>query len=51
MSLLRDPVLRKRMGERGQVRASAYSWDRVAQRILHFYGELLEKKGRGIALC
>jgi phosphatidylinositol alpha-mannosyltransferase len=51
ISLLRDPALRQRMGERGQARAYAYSWDKVAQRILDFYGELLEKKGRGIALC
>jgi phosphatidylinositol alpha-mannosyltransferase len=47
ISLLRDPVLRQRMGEKGQARASAYSWDRVAQWILDFYGELLERKGRG----
>lgn len=46
ISLLRDPVRRQRMGERGQVRAYAYSWDRIAQQILDFYGELLEKKGR-----
>ncbi|HID64047.1 MAG TPA: glycosyltransferase family 1 protein [Anaerolineae bacterium] len=51
VSLLRDPALRQRMGEKGQARASAYSWDRVARRILDFYSELLEKKGRDIALC
>lgn len=51
MSLLRDPVLRQRMGERGQARACAFSRDRVAQRTLDFYGELLGKKGRDIALC
>lgn len=51
IALLRDPVLRQRMGERGQARASAYSWDGVAQRILDFYVELLEKKGKGIAPC
>jgi phosphatidylinositol alpha-mannosyltransferase len=47
VSLLRDPGLRQRVGERGQARASAYSRDRIAQRILDFYGELLERKNRG----
>ncbi len=28
ISLLRDPVLRQRMGERAQLRASVYSWDK-----------------------
>ena len=47
ISLLRDSALRQRMGERGQARASAYSWDKVAQRILRFYGELLRRKDGG----
>jgi phosphatidylinositol alpha-mannosyltransferase len=47
VSLLRDPGLRQRVGERGQARASAYSRDGIAQRILDFYGELLERKSRG----
>jgi phosphatidylinositol alpha-mannosyltransferase len=47
ISLLRDSALRQRMGERGQARASAYSWDKVAQRILRFYGELLGRKDGG----
>jgi len=51
ISLLRDPVLRQRMGEKGLARAFTYSWDKVAQEILDFYGELLERKGRSIALC
>jgi len=47
ISLLQDSALRQRMGESGQARARAYSWDKVAQRILRFYGELLGRKDGG----
>ena len=42
--LLRDPALRGRMGRRGQAKATDYSWQKVAQQILGYYQELLEKK-------
>jgi len=42
--LLKDPALRERMGRKGQVKAVAYSWHKVAQQVLDYYQELLEKK-------
>ncbi len=42
--LLADRELRERMGRQGQVKAQAYSWDKVAAKILDFYQETREKK-------
>jgi len=42
--LLKDPELRQRMGERGRAKAPRYSWDKIAQRVLDYYQELLERK-------
>jgi len=44
--LLQDPALRERMGRQGQAKAADYSWDKVAQQVLDYYRELLEKKRR-----
>jgi phosphatidylinositol alpha-mannosyltransferase len=44
--LLKDPVLRERMGRQGQIKAVNYSWRKVAQQVLDYYQELLEKKRR-----
>ena len=44
--LLRDPRLRRRMGEKGRVKALAYSWEKVAGQVLDYYQELREKKRR-----
>lgn len=44
LHLLKDPVLRERMGHQGQLKAANYSWRKVAQQVLDYYQELLEKK-------
>lgn len=44
--LLKDPTLCERMGRQGQAEAADYSWRKVAQQILHYYRELLERKRR-----
>jgi phosphatidylinositol alpha-mannosyltransferase len=42
--LLKEPALRERMGHQGQDKATDYSWQKVAQQILEYYQELLERK-------
>lgn len=44
--LLKDPALRGRMGRQGQAKATDYSWQKVAQQVLDYYRDLLEKKRR-----
>ena len=34
------------MGEKGRVKALAYSWEKVAGQVLDYYQELREKKRR-----
>ena len=41
--LIKNPQLRKEMGEWGQTEAQKYSWPRIADRVLDFY-ELCQKK-------
>jgi phosphatidylinositol alpha-mannosyltransferase len=46
--LLRSPDLCQAMGARGQATASRYTWDRVAERVLDYYHDVLElKRGAG----
>jgi phosphatidylinositol alpha-mannosyltransferase len=47
--LLKEPELRRKMGERGQARAEGYSWVKVTQQLLDYYRELLARKGRVVA--
>ncbi len=42
--LLKDPALCERMGRQGQAKAADYDWPKVAQQVLDYYRELLEKK-------
>jgi|Deesub1362B_J571_1020462.scaffolds.fasta_scaffold02815_5 phosphatidylinositol alpha-mannosyltransferase len=49
--LLKDPSLRKEMGRRGQEKANAYSWERVAGHILDYYQELRRKREEGNGKC
>ena len=44
--LLKDPALRGKMGHQGQANATNYCWRKVAQQILDYYRELLERKRR-----
>lgn len=46
--LLQRPDLRRIMGQCGQVTASGYTWDQVADRVLDYYYDVLEwKRGTG----
>lgn len=45
--LLRNPGLRKRMGERGRSNVEQYDWKQVATRVVACYNQLLEQYGRG----
>jgi phosphatidylinositol alpha-mannosyltransferase len=40
--ILRDPVLQLRMGEQGRIKASHYSWRKVALQVLDYYQGLLD---------
>ncbi|MFQ6015467.1 MAG: glycosyltransferase family 4 protein [Anaerolineae bacterium] len=42
--LLKNPDLGRTMGEQGKVKAACYAWDKIAQRILDYYEELLAVK-------
>lgn len=42
--LLRAPELRARMSEQGKEQARCFAWDKVATRVLDYYGELLKRK-------
>jgi phosphatidylinositol alpha-mannosyltransferase len=44
--LLKDPALCERMGRQGQAKATDYAWHKVAQQVLDYYRELLERKRR-----
>ncbi len=46
LQLLRDPDLRARMGAQGRETARAYTWEKVAGRLMSLYCSLLERKGQ-----
>jgi len=46
IALVRDADMRRRLGEAGRVRAAEFSWDRVARRVLDYYGTLAEARLR-----
>jgi phosphatidylinositol alpha-mannosyltransferase len=43
LSLLTDEALRREMGARGRVKASEYSWERIAQNVLKYYIRVLSE--------
>lgn len=45
--LLRDPAGRQVMGQRGRVKAQAYTWERVSEQVLIYYQELMALRGQG----
>jgi len=45
-TLLGDENLRREMGARGMQKAERYSWERVAQRVLGFYDQVLSEYGK-----
>jgi phosphatidylinositol alpha-mannosyltransferase len=44
ISLANDAKLRQEMGDRGKLKAAEYSWEHVAQRIMDYYQEILERR-------
>ncbi|MBI3536810.1 MAG: glycosyltransferase family 4 protein [Chloroflexi bacterium] len=44
IALLRDPLRRARMSERGRVTAILYDWNLIAERVLDFYRELILRR-------
>lgn len=47
VDLLRDPERRARMGGAGRVKAAAYDWSHVAERVLDFYEQTLAARRQG----
>ncbi len=43
LSLSTDEALRREMGARGRAKALEYSWERVAQNVLHYYMRVLSQ--------
>jgi phosphatidylinositol alpha-mannosyltransferase len=43
ISLATDAKLRQKMGDRGKVKAAEYGWDRIAQRVMDYYKEVLNQ--------
>jgi glycosyltransferase involved in cell wall biosynthesis len=42
-TLLRDPLLRQRMGESGHERAQRFGWEAVAARVEEYYGFVVRR--------
>jgi phosphatidylinositol alpha-mannosyltransferase len=47
VDLLRDPVTRDAMGQRGRTKAQAYAWQRISEQLLLYYEELMAQRGGG----
>jgi glycosyltransferase involved in cell wall biosynthesis len=43
LTLIEDKSLRQQMGANGQQKALVYDWSHIAERILDFYQETLDK--------
>ncbi|MDH5696644.1 MAG: glycosyltransferase family 4 protein [Dehalococcoidia bacterium] len=43
ISLLTDQALRQQMGARGKAKASEYSWEQIAQKVLNYYVRVLSE--------
>jgi len=48
--LIFDPLLRRRMGDAGRLKAAAYSWDLLLPRILKVYAEAITEGGQRRAI-
>lgn len=46
ITLLNDEPLRRRLGEKGLIRARDYSWSEISKRVVAFYEETLKKCGK-----
>jgi phosphatidyl-myo-inositol alpha-mannosyltransferase len=42
--LIRDPSLRKTMGENGRLKASGYGWEHITRRVMDYYTRILINK-------
>lgn len=44
ITLASDAKLRQEMGAKGKIKATEYGWDRIAQRVMDHYHEILDKR-------
>jgi phosphatidylinositol alpha-mannosyltransferase len=44
LNLLNDKSMREKMGEKGKLKASDYSWEVVAQKVMSYYQKLLQDR-------
>jgi phosphatidylinositol alpha-mannosyltransferase len=49
LHLLQQPELQRTMGQHGQATASRYTWERVADEVLDYYCDVLDKKQQRMA--
>ena len=42
--LMKDPELRRTMGERGRIKSQNYGWDQIAVKVLDYYKKVLKNK-------
>jgi phosphatidylinositol alpha-mannosyltransferase len=47
ITLASDAKLRKEMGARGKIKAADYGWERIAQRVMDYYREVLKQRRSG----
>jgi glycosyltransferase involved in cell wall biosynthesis len=43
MTILKNEELREKMGEAGRKRAKEFTWDKIAERTVEMYKEILSK--------
>jgi phosphatidylinositol alpha-mannosyltransferase len=44
--VIHDPARAKEMGRAGQMKSALYDWSLIADRVLDYYGELIERRAR-----
>jgi phosphatidylinositol alpha-mannosyltransferase len=47
ITLAADAKLRREMGARGKLKAAEYSWERIAQRVMDYYQEVIKQRRKG----
>jgi phosphatidylinositol alpha-mannosyltransferase len=46
LTLLKDPPLRQKMGEKGKLKAKNYSWEQIAKRVFDYYLKAISESPR-----
>jgi phosphatidylinositol alpha-mannosyltransferase len=47
ITLAADAKLRREMGARGKLKAAEYGWERIAQRVMDYYQEVIKQRRKG----